>query len=222
MCIRDRHTIVKCTLPLKYIKLEVGDIVDFDSLNNNTKAFGEDYTKPNTRNGQKIYPLFIITSLTKSSKNIKIECMQLHELRGDFTAGQGSLSRRSILGISADSEYINEHITFEDLNIYQDIIAGLNNYLTSSQKLSADLNNDGVIDQYDLTALQMLISDTNFIAGDVDGDGLVNVSDIVAIINYILEYEQPNESQLIASDLNEDGIINVVDITAIVAMIFES
>ena len=218
----NQHTIVKCTLPLKYIKLEVGDVVDFDSLNNNTKAFGEDYTKPNTRNGQRIYPLFIITSLTKSSKNIKIECMQLHELKGDFTVGQGSLSRRSILGISADSEYVNEHITFEDINIYEDIIAGLNNYLTSSQKLSADLNNDGVVDQYDLTALQMLISDTNFIAGDIDGDGLVNVSDIVAIINYILEYEQPNESQLIASDLNEDGIINVIDITAIVAMIFES
>ena len=68
----------------------------------------------------------------------------------------------------------------------------------------------------------MLISDTNFIAGDIDGDGLVNVSDIVAIINYILEYEQPNESQLIASDLNEDGIINVVDITAIVAMILQN
>ena len=217
----NQHTIVKCTLPLKYIKLEVGDVVDFDSLNNNTKAFGEDYTEPNIRNGQRIYPLFIITSLTKSSKNIKIECMQLHELRGDFTAGQGSLSRRSILGISAENPlgYVNEHITFEDINIYEDIIAGLNNYLTSSQKLSADLNNDGAIDQYDLTVLQMLISNTNFIAGDVNGDGNVNVADIAAMIEYILGFEQPNITQSLAADMSEDGIINVADIAAIVRII---
>ena len=88
----NQHTIVKCTLPLKYMKLEVGDIIEFDKLNNNVKAFGEDYTQENIRNGQKIYKYFIINSINKSSKNIKLECMQLHELVGDFTAGNGSVS----------------------------------------------------------------------------------------------------------------------------------
>ena len=34
----NQHTIVICTLGLKYIQLEVGDIVNFDKLNNNTKV----------------------------------------------------------------------------------------------------------------------------------------------------------------------------------------
>ena len=99
----NQHTIIKCTLPLKYIYAEVGDVVHFDKLNNNTKAYGEDYSGDNnnivSRNGQEIYPYFIITSVTKSSKDIKIECMQLHRLERTFNAGLGSLSRRSEVGL---------------------------------------------------------------------------------------------------------------------------
>ena len=98
----NQHTIIKCTLPLKYIHTEVGDVVRFDDLNNNTKAYGEHYTKDGIiRNGQIIHPYFIITSVTKSSKDIKIECMQLHNLERTFTAGAGSLTRRSEKGLHA-------------------------------------------------------------------------------------------------------------------------
>ena len=222
----NQHTIIKCTLPLKYIKLETGDVIDFDTLNNDTKAFGEDYSANNSetiyRNGQIIYPYFIITSVTKSSKNIKIECMQLHELKGDFTAGLGSLSRRSTLGALADSEYLNEHITFEDIDIYDGIISGLNNYLTSYQKLSADINADGTIDQYDLRALQLILSDTSLVYGDISGDGIVNVVDIVSVVNYILSSDNPTLDQLIAADFNDDGIINVVDIVTLVSLILDT
>ncbi len=227
----NQHTIVKCTLPLKYIKLEVGDIVRFDSLNNNVKAFGEDYTKENIRNGQKIYPFFIITSVTKSSKNIKIECMQLHELKGNFSAGQGSLSRRSELGINsytlrydiagniigAEPSFANSHITLEDIDIFEDIIVGSNKYLTSRQKISADLTNDGSVDQYDLNLLQIIFDDSTGILGDVNQDGLVNVSDVVAIVNYIISDNELND--IVGADLNQDGVVNVSDVVAIVNQI---
>lgn len=51
--------------------------------------------------------------------------------------------------------------------------------------------------------------------GDVNGDGMVNVTDIIGIVNYILN--TPSASFVVdAADVNEDGIINVTDIIAIV------
>ena len=224
----NQHTIAKCTLPLKYIKLEVGDIVRFDSLNNDVKAFGEDYTQENIRNGQVVYPFFIITSVTKSSKDIKLECMQLHELKGNFTAGQGSLSRRSELGINfytlnydlegnitgAEPSFANSHITLEDIDIYEDIIIGSNKYLTSKQKISADITNDGSIDQFDLNLLEIIFNDSIPTIGDVNQDGVVNIFDIILVIEYLIQDGELNET--IAADLNEDGVVNIVDIIALV------
>ena len=222
----NQHTIIKCTLPLKYIKLEVGDVVDFDSLYNNLKAFGEDYTQENTRNGQIIFPYFIITSATKSSSNIKIECMQLHKLQGDFSAGKGSLSRRSELGVIGTSGDFanpgepNSHITLDDISIMEDIIVGIgNNYTTSLQKLSADLSGDGSITQWDLNTLEMIFNDelewSQGALGDLNEDGDVNVVDVIALVNYILGGSL-SESQIIASDLTQDGLVNVTDVVEII------
>ncbi len=233
----NQHTIVKCTLPLKYIKLEVGDIIEFDELHNNLKAFGEDYTKrENFRNGQKIYPYFIITSINKTSKNIKVDCMQLHELQGNFSTGNGSLSRRSELGINywdlkydeagnivdAFENVSNSHITLEDVNILENIIVGLDsNYITSSQKKSADLSNDGTIGQWDLNILEIIFNSTNLIIGDVNDDGEINIVDLVATIEYIIGSMNLNQSQLLASDINESGEVNVSDIVGFINLILQ-
>ena len=228
----NQHTIVKCTLPLKYIKLEVGDVVKFDKLNNGVKAFGEDYTKENVRNGQIIYPFFIITSLTKSSNNIKVECMQLHKLKANFSAGQGSLSRRSELGTAAFEDIVdiapNEHITLADIDILEDIIAGIyTNYITSKQKISADLSNDGSIDQLDLNTLEVLFNSTSedtgideeqdFTLGDLNQDGIVNVTDVTNLINYLtMNSLELSESQLLAADIDEDGIVSITDVMLLI------
>lgn len=221
----NQHTIIKCTLPLKYIKLEAGDVVKFDSLYNNVKAFGEDYTQENTRNGQLIYPFFIITSVTKSSKNIKIECMQLHKLKGDFNAGKGSVSRRSELGINsfdliydengyvtdAEEYLINGHITLEDKSIIENYVAGSNKYLTSNQILLADLSDDGSIDGYDVNILNVILNATTFQLGDINEDGEINIADVVTLIEYIIGDGSLTNSQLLAADLTEDGIVNITD-----------
>lgn len=230
----NQHTIVKCTIPLKYIKLQVGDVIKFDKLNNNVKAFGEDYTIPNTRNGQEIYPFFIITSLTKSSKDIKVECMQLHNLTPNFSAGLGSLTRRSELGISAfESETDinpNEHLTLADKNILEDLIGGIDvSKITTNQKLSADISNDGSIDQADLNQFEIAFSSTSvdseseeesFVLGDVNGDGDINIIDIIAIVNYIIS-ENEEITYDIAADMNEDEVINVTDIISVINQILE-
>ena len=223
----NQHTIIECTLPMKYLHLEVGDVLEFDSAINNTKAFGEDYSNNSGefyyRNGQKIFTKFIITQSIKSSRDVKIKCMQLHALKGDFTAGKGSVTRRSVLGVSAyedtDMIYVNEHITLEDIDLIEAIISGTSSILTEGQKISADISSEGSINQYDLSILQTLISQSGWGLGDVDGDGSINVADIVALISYILGNIQPTEAQLLAADINEDGIVNVADLTAIINII---
>lgn len=66
------------------------------------------------------------------------------------------------------------------------------------------------------TKFNVIVSDV--IMGDANGDKEVNVSDIVEIVNYILE-KPSSRFVLAASDLNGDGEINVTDIVRVVAII---
>ena len=53
------------------------------------------------------------------------------------------------------------------------------------------------------------------IKGDVDGDGNVNISDITALIDYLLGGNASN-IQLDNADVDNDGIINISDVTALI------
>ena len=242
----NQHTIIKCTLPLKYIHVEIGDIIKFDKLNNGTKAYGEDYTKNGiSRNGQIIYPYFIITSAIKSSKDIKIECQQLHGLERTFTAGLGSLSRRSELGLYGDYQdveegdettlilgtpvyfnFINGDFTLADLDIFINILAGYVSYLTSEQKINADITNDGNVNQWDINLLLSFFAtenlDSDLMAGDINFDGNVNVVDIVTLVAFVLGYSDFNQEQWTAANVGggpEDELVNVVDIVELVNIV---
>ena len=57
--------------------------------------------------------------------------------------------------------------------------------------------------------------------GDVNNDSLINVLDIVAIINFILDINQPDDCSSSVSDLNNDQLINVLDIIQLVNIILE-
>lgn len=62
---------------------------------------------------------------------------------------------------------------------------------------------------------------TNVIKGDANGDGEVNVSDIVEIVNYIMN--KPSDKFVFAAaDLNGDGEVNVTDIVKVVSIIMSS
>ena len=61
----------------------------------------------------------------------------------------------------------------------------------------------------------------NVIPGDANGDGVVNVTDIVEIVNYIME--KPSVKFVVAAaDLNGDGGINVTDIVKVVSIIMQA
>ena len=75
----NQHNIVSVDLPLKYMKYEIGDVVQFDSLINNLKLYGEDYTEIVLRNGQDIYPYFMIMETNKNIDKISLKLVQLHK-----------------------------------------------------------------------------------------------------------------------------------------------
>ena len=168
----------------------------------------------------------IINSINKSSKNIKLECMHLHELVGDFTAGNGSVSRRSTEGVgyydidNLNLTHANAHITYEDLDIYESIMVGEDKYLTANQKLVADLTGDGSIDQMDTNIINTILDGVIAEIGDVNLNGEVNVVDIVALVGYILDGSL-TDSQIIASDVNQDGATNISDIVALINLALE-
>ena len=55
--------------------------------------------------------------------------------------------------------------------------------------------------------------------GDLNNDATINVTDIIAMVNIVLDPSQPTDNQLCGADLNGDGTINVVDIIALVNII---
>ena len=57
--------------------------------------------------------------------------------------------------------------------------------------------------------------------GDVNHDGSIDVIDAVTMINFVLMFEEPSDSQYWAADINEDGTLNVLDVVLLVDMILE-
>ena len=207
----NQHNIFKITLPIKYIMLEVGDIVRFDSLVNNMKAYGEDYTQPVSRNGQTITPLFIVKSIDKKPNSISVQLYQLHNMERTFDCALGSITRM----LSSDS---NSFRSMEDWSLLDNFLNDGEKYYTSVQKNASDLTADGTIGYNDLDMLQDLMNvffASNITAEDIDGNGVVDISEIVLIMQYILGVENWQQDFYDIEgigDTNQDGIINVVDV----------
>ena len=51
--------------------------------------------------------------------------------------------------------------------------------------------------------------------GDVNGDGAINISDVTALINYLLT-KDPSTIVMEAADLNGDQNVNISDATALI------
>ena len=66
------------------------------------------------------------------------------------------------------------------------------------------------------------VRDKKINIGDVNNDSLINILDIVAIINFILDINQPDDCSSFVSDLNNDQLINVLDIIQIINLILGS
>ena len=211
----NQHNIIKFKLPIQYLQLEVGDVIDFDSLIGDVRVYGEDYSVETIRNGQVIYPYFIIDSINKSQRTIDVQATQLHKLTHNFSAQLGSITR------TVDrSQSIGLANTVQDFDELEEFLLDQKQYYTTEQKRVSDINNDGYIDNYDLMGMQDLINAGQFNL-DVNDDGVVNVVDIVALINTILSNDELSEEVTEIFDANQDGTVNVIDVVLAVNQILE-
>ena len=51
--------------------------------------------------------------------------------------------------------------------------------------------------------------------GDVNGDGSVNISDVTALIDYLLS-GNPSGVSVTAADCNQDSSVNISDVTSLI------
>ena len=55
--------------------------------------------------------------------------------------------------------------------------------------------------------------------GDVNFDGTLNVTDIILMVNFVLNTSTPTEEEFLTADMNSDGIINILDVITVVSEI---
>ena len=73
----------------------------------------------------------------------------------------------------------------------------------------------------DVTETYLPYLDVQSIPGDVNSDGSVNISDVTALIDYLLSGELET-FDAVAADVNDDGSINISDVTALIDMLLGS
>ena len=82
----NQHLIMKVKLPLKYMDIEIGDIVEFDELLGGIAPYGINY-KTGASEGsptfQKFLPYFMAIETNKRLDYVEISCIQMHELKAE-------------------------------------------------------------------------------------------------------------------------------------------
>ena len=160
---KHRHNVIECTLPHKYLNLECGDIVNFDSLIKGLTMFGKDYTQTYKLAGQDILPLFLVQSVSKTTSNIKINLIQLHKFDSNVISS-------GLQPLSAPAFFPEE-----------------------TQYVLGDVNLDGSVDVLDIVAMtQAVVSSPGSVPAsalpnaDMNQDGSIDILDIVQIVGQVI------------------------------------
>lgn len=80
---KNDHLILDLKLPVEFLQLEIGDLVRFEGLLGDCKAYGIDYSwgaETQTINGQVRYPAFMVYAVSKEVDKVGVKCIQLHKL----------------------------------------------------------------------------------------------------------------------------------------------
>ena len=59
------------------------------------------------------------------------------------------------------------------------------------------------------------------VKGDINRDGSIGVTDVIALVNFILGLTEPTPDQIWAADLNGDGELNILDVVLLVRAILD-
>ena len=183
----QQKLIIQVTLPLSYLSLETGDVIKFDKLIGNLKAYGNDYTKLQAINGMWCYPAFICTSVSKSSKDVKAKFMQLWYIGDDNNHQWYEEGDVNVVFGCTDPNAINYNPLANHTN---DTVCWY----------KGDANHDGVVNVADVITLVNNIfagntevteqSSNELKALDMNNDGILDIVDLIMLINIILSDSQ--------------------------------
>ena len=161
---RHVHNIIECDLPVKYMMLEVGDIVEFDSLISDLELFGTDYTQA--------------TEIGYRDSNGVFNSIGLHTKHFIVTSTIKSLSK-----VSVTLMQMTYADTIQDTNVLSDF-----GYMPNF--MQGDVNQDGFVDVLDVITLVQAITnlDTDNLSSnaDLNLDSLIIILDVVAMVNEIV------------------------------------
>ena len=162
----NQHLIVDVKLPITYIDLQVGDIIDFDKLISNKKAYGLDYTKSEEFNGQTLQPFFMVTETKKKTKEVSFKAVRLPVLERKFYAGLGDIARRG-KSVNMDNLPVSPAQMPDSLDesmIYDYVIDKTKKY-TREQIQNMDINQSNGITFKDATLLAEITEMRNDLLG---------------------------------------------------------
>ncbi|MBQ3364691.1 MAG: leucine-rich repeat protein [Muribaculaceae bacterium] len=81
-----------------------------------------------------------------------------------------------------------------------------------------DVSDNGVGDYFALDNIQIR---PKVLPGDVNSDGVRNISDVTALINYVMT-ENPTGINMSGADVNNDGVVNISDVTALISLVLSA
>ena len=159
-------------LPLSYSQIETGDVFHIESLINDFKAYGTDYTTYSEVNGQIKLPFFMVSSVNIKN-TVSIQAEQIHYTAENQPSLEGYLES---LGFDLDEIETITDQTSDDPVPNSNIIYGCT-YPDASNYDPTATSDDGSC---------TFEANPDFLVGDVNGDGYVNVLDIVQLVNGIV------------------------------------
>ena len=99
---------------------------------------------------------------------------------------------------------------------YYQLVTTMNDGLAITSPAGAYFNSNGTV-TYNGTIVknqEVVISKPAVTRGDVDGNGSVNISDVTALIDYLLSSNAGTNAS--AADCNQDGSVNISDVTTLI------
>ena len=79
--------------------------------------------------------------------------------------------------------------------------------------------NNEIDTEWMIWVLNELMGNNQGVLGDINLDGSINILDAVILVNFVLGFQIPLETEFTSSDINSDGILNVLDIVQLVNII---
>ena len=226
----NQHNIIDAELPLSFANIEIGEIVQIGLLEN-CKFYGEDYSQMNQRNGQWIYPMWLVTDVAIDLKRVKIKAYQLHYLNNDNSHGyivpESSNQEQQVYCYFGDTKELTgtteqicidsggEVLTYDDIQYYGSKEPLHSTLFYTNGERSANLlyNSEAIYDNGQELGVF-----------DVMSNGVINIADIIKTVNYVIGVDEltPNQIKTLTTYNLEDGTpkdddtINVIQIIEMV------